>query len=582
MRSSIRFGWESFYIATRHIVIKLYRHWLAQTCYQGWLQMRCIFKILAILIAIASLGLAAEKDISSSTSDKLQFLIDGEIEVPVVSTPSAAGESLAVSTAPKDSSSKEQTQAAMETIIRDIAYSDKINNDKIGSIVEHRSRDINNLDLLSQYYIKEKNEQKANEDLAGKISANMAYVYKRSTEIDTPFVGPYELRHETSLNHDSFLASDAAMDTIRIADEDFILVNNNSNYYYEKERTVSGRNDYLKNHLDATKEDTLKEINAGSVKDLSVSHLQYKLSESQQNIVSDLDNLKYAHGSFKTEADHMETTVTYLPKIKTETNNNLNRLIQQSTFNAISTYLIPADQMHPIQIPNYLYMNNGAVSQSRKNYAVVVGVNNYTDRSSLHTSVNDAETIAALLEAYGYNVTKLTDLTDEKPTKSNILEKAIGEMKNRKDVGKVLIYFSGHGEKNGNNYYLIPQDGNGQLSSYISAQELQKSIQGMKSVALVVDACNAGGLENIAGNDQIILASSKEDQPSNEMWFGSLSLFTYNLCNTIRDEEKTSGTVILERCFYKAREATKSWSRWHLVGQDPQIIDKTEGYFSLN
>lgn len=546
--------------------------------------MKRIFKILAILIAIASLGLAAEQDISSSTSDKLQFLIDGgsETEAPAISQTSAAGESLAMSTAHKDTGSKEQTQVAIETLIKDIAYSDSINNNKIGSIAEHRLRDINNLDLLSQYNTKEeKNDQKANEGLAGKISANIAYIYKKSSERDTPLIGSDELQRETSLNRDGFLGWDASRDSIRIAGDDVILVNNNSNYYYEKERTASGHNDYLKNYQASAKKETRKEIKAESMEDTSASHLQFKLSESQQNIVSDLNDLKYAYGSFKIETAHTETIDTYLPKIKTKTNGNLDRLIQENTFNAIRPYLIPADQTNQSQIPNYLYMDKVAVSQPQKNYAVVVGVNNYTDRSSLHNSVNDAETMAALLEAYGYNVTKLTDLTDEKPTKSNILEKALGEMKDKKDVGKILIYFSGHGEKKGNDYFLIPQDSNGQSSSYISADELQKSIQGLKDVALVVDACNAGGLENIAGDDQMILASSKEDQPSNEMWFGSLSLFTYNLCNSIRDEEKTSGTVVLERCFYKARDATKSWSRWRLVDQDPQIIDKTEGHFSL-
>ena len=97
----------------------------------------------------------------------------------------------------------------------------------------------------------------------------------------------------------------------------------------------------------------------------------------------------------------------------------------------------------------------------------------------------------------------------------------------------------------------------------------------------MVDACNSGGLENVVENGQMILASSKEDQPSNEVWFGSLSLFTYNLCEAMREEEKSSNAVVLQRCFYKARGATEKWTNWRLLAQTPQMKDKTVGYFNL-
>jgi hypothetical protein len=162
------------------------------------------------------------------------------------------------------------------------------------------------------------------------------------------------------------------------------------------------------------------------------------------------------------------------------------------------------------------------------------------------------------------------------------LNKALGGLKQKKDLGKILIYFSGHGEKMGDDYYLIPQNSNGQISSYISAQELEQSIRGLKSVALVVDACNSGELEKIVDKGQLVLASSDVNEPSNEAWFGPLSLFTNNLFNAIKEEEKVSNAVSLERCFYKARDATREWSKPLLIGQTPQIKDETVGYFYLN
>lgn len=290
---------------------------------------------------------------------------------------------------------------------------------------------------------------------------------------------------------------------------------------------------------------------------------------------SDEDSLKYLYDISTTSSGSKDNSI-----LKAQTKTNLNAIIQGSQAPYENPFEINGQTIVQKVTKDQILLDEK--KKSLKKYAVVVGINNYTDRNSLHTSVNDAETMAALLEAYGYNVVKLTDTTDEKPTKTNILEKALGEMKGKNDIDKVIIYFSGHGEKNGGDYYLIPQDGDGDPSSYISTKDLKESIEGLKSVAIVVDACNAGSLEDIIGNGQMVMVSSKEDQASNEIWFGSLSLFTSNLCNAIREEEKTSNTVLLERCFYKAKEATERWSSWHLLDQDPQIKDKTEGYFSLN
>ncbi|MDM7933911.1 MAG: caspase family protein [Methanothrix sp.] len=228
-----------------------------------------------------------------------------------------------------------------------------------------------------------------------------------------------------------------------------------------------------------------------------------------------------------------------------------------------------------------VYYDQNSIKETRK-YAVVVGINSYSDRPDLHTCVNDAETMAALLESYGYQVKMLTDLTYEKPTKQNILEKALGDLRQRTDLDRVLIYFSGHGVQAYGDYYLIPRDGNGQPSSYISSGELEERLKGLKNVALIVDACNSGGLQQVADSGQIVILSSDGDQPSNEVWFGSLSLFTYNLCNAIREEERSSRAVILERCFYRARESTERWSKSRLLNQTPQIRDRTDGYFILN
>lgn len=231
-----------------------------------------------------------------------------------------------------------------------------------------------------------------------------------------------------------------------------------------------------------------------------------------------------------------------------------------------------------------------------KNYAVVVGINQYSDRRSLHTSVNDAEEMARVLkEFYGYEVILLTDKTrDLPPTKHNILEGALAEIKLKKNKGDVLVYFSGHGEMDDKgNFYLIPKDAKSNPDSYISEDELNQYTKDIKGLSLIVDACYSGGLYNKdqnvysdsqgtvdgRGAKQLILSSSKEDEPSNEMWNETNSVFTYYLCHAMESEaKKSSGIPIqmpmqmsLQSCFGSVRDSTIRWSSSHFLSQTPHL-----------
>jgi hypothetical protein len=219
---------------------------------------------------------------------------------------------------------------------------------------------------------------------------------------------------------------------------------------------------------------------------------------------------------------------------------------------------------------------NGASSQlGLTNYAVVVGINSYSDRSRLSAPVNDAEKLAELLEECNYRVIKLTDETEDKPTKQNILEEALAEVKAAPDKGNVVVYFSGHGEIGPDGrYYLIPRDADGGASSsYISEDELRQYIEDIPRLSLIVDACYSGMLCDMVGNGQLILASSDESEPSNELWLwfdeNRNSVFTYFLCRAIEKERQESSIIRLDRCFSKAKNDTLSWARGRLRVQTP-------------
>jgi hypothetical protein len=128
---------------------------------------------------------------------------------------------------------------------------------------------------------------------------------------------------------------------------------------------------------------------------------------------------------------------------------------------------------------------------------------------------------------------------------------------------------------------LVPQDANGDSSSYISQEDFKERIKNFRNLAVIIDACNGGGFENAITANQIMIASSTENEPSNEDWTGSYSIFTENLCDAMKEAE-SSKNVLLKTCFDRAREATIRWSNDHLLTQTPILIDKRSEPFYLD
>lgn len=218
-----------------------------------------------------------------------------------------------------------------------------------------------------------------------------------------------------------------------------------------------------------------------------------------------------------------------------------------------------------------------------KNYAIVVGIDEYKDRMSLHTCANDARSMADLMEEMGYDVVLLSDKTNDKPTKENILNKAFEEIRDKQNVGNVIFYFSGHGVKTKSEmFYLIPQNANGNVTTYISESEIKEKITSLKNFAMIIDACNSEGLSPAIGDGQLIIASSMYNESSNGEWTGSMSVFTSYLIKAIRGEKEKSNRVLLQRCFERAQIDTVRWSQDHLIQQTPVILDNTGGIYYIN
>lgn len=218
-----------------------------------------------------------------------------------------------------------------------------------------------------------------------------------------------------------------------------------------------------------------------------------------------------------------------------------------------------------------------------ENLAVIIGINEYNDRMSLHNSVKDAESVADLLRTLGYSIILLTDRSGREPTKHNILDVALEELKLKNNKGNIIFYFSGHGNQDEDGtFYLIPKDSNGHKASFISEVEFKQRIKDLNNLALIIDACNSEGLSRSIGEGQLIIASSKKNEPSNEQWIGSMSVFTSNLINAIKVERRKDERILLQDCFQQAYNDTISWSKGFIKGQTPVITDRTGGRYYIN
>lgn len=363
-------------------------------------------------------------------------------------------------------------------------------------------------------------------------------------------------------------------------------------------RTVDIANTY--NYIDYK-----NELNDGCIKyntsNQEIMDISFKFPTKNDKI-SIKNNLEYLYSKknfqslskFDKQREEVQADLNYIHSLTGSTNvisyektnmrssieADLNSIILQENDAYNGPYIFKGVLNTSIIINNII----GNVDYIKKDYAIVVGINDYAEWRDLHTGINDANTMADILGAYGYEVLKLTDETEKKPTKHNILEGTLAKIKTKNDKRNVILYFSGHGTRdNAGNYYLVPQDAKKNYSYYISKKELETYIKNVENLAVIIDACNSGGFGITENAQMVLLASSGGDEPSNEKWLSSQSVFTYNLCEAIEEESKLNDKVILQRCFDKAKIKTSEWSKQRFLSQTPKMIDNSKnGIYYLN
>lgn len=130
-----------------------------------------------------------------------------------------------------------------------------------------------------------------------------------------------------------------------------------------------------------------------------------------------------------------------------------------------------------------------------KNYALLIGINHYQQIPPLNTAVNDAQTVARVLQQqYGFETTMLLD---EKATRTAIIRE-LNQIKNRLTAAdRLLIYYAGHGwnDKVTETSYWLPVDAEqNDPSNWLEAKTITDQLKRTlaRQVLVVADSCYSG------------------------------------------------------------------------------------------
>jgi hypothetical protein len=194
-------------------------------------------------------------------------------------------------------------------------------------------------------------------------------------------------------------------------------------------------------------------------------------------------------------------------------------------------------------------------------YALVIGINQYPRWPALRTAVNDAQSVDAVLrQRYGFQTTVLVDAA---ATRTNIL-KAFGDYRRRlHDNDNLLIYYAGHGARDGDKAYWLPVDSDpDSTANWIIADEVTKGMQVIpaRHILVISDSCYSGGLSraaaaNTAPTDRTnyiqtmlasksrVLISSGRDEPVADGGAGGHSVFANAILNGLRSAPEQAFTA---------------------------------------
>src|SRR2546423_11727116 len=137
-------------------------------------------------------------------------------------------------------------------------------------------------------------------------------------------------------------------------------------------------------------------------------------------------------------------------------------------------------------------MEAARIAAYGKFFAVVIGEGTYQKFESLPTAVNDARSVAQLLESrYGFEVKRL-----ENVNRQQILEALRATGKRMKETDNLLIFYAGHGEKLNDKGYWQPVDADLEMTNWISPTDIKDFLldQPARRALIIADSCYSGAI----------------------------------------------------------------------------------------
>jgi hypothetical protein len=267
----------------------------------------------------------------------------------------------------------------------------------------------------------------------------------------------------------------------------------------------------------------------------------------------------------------------------------------------------PTQPPAPIQANNKAKGHDGTTqpSQAQKvtntgnTWAVLVGINTYEDTQHfrpLQVCVKDVEATREQLIIGGFDparVRLLTDSTDEKPTRANILAalKSAADATEPNDV--LVFYYSGHGDEAAGESYLVAQDGRqvvlGDTAIPVTRVKEIMSAAPSRAKVILLDACHSGAdigekgskpmtkkfIERVfeQATGMAILASCTQGQFSYEWRAQERSVFTHYLLEALKGEadRDEKGFVTVQDASHHVTAGVKLWASQHDANQTPTL-----------
>lgn len=133
-------------------------------------------------------------------------------------------------------------------------------------------------------------------------------------------------------------------------------------------------------------------------------------------------------------------------------------------------------------------------------WALLVGIDGYQNAPKLETAVKDVTGVRdVLVTRYGFTLDKITLLTNEQATRTNIEHEMYKLGQLAKAADSVFIYYAGHGQydEEGRLGWWVPVEGLPKNpGTFITNASIRDYVEGMKArhVYLVADSCFSGTL----------------------------------------------------------------------------------------